>query len=1533
MVKINDASIPVFDGQDGGISFDDWADQIHQMISGLGAADALSPHPREYPDNVSSDTLYLIEEKRLKAEREAFYVLFTGLSLDQRVLRGINRNTNMIAAQLWYDLHTDYGTQSAARIRILEKQYNQAQIEDNENVAKYMARLKSYTNQLRAGNVIITTNQILSKVIGDVERIPYYQTPILAFQAKALKDQTVEAFLDYFLLYETNHPRPSARSSSSTHALSAKWKNRDQKSSTKNDTCQFCNKTGHKKSQCFSYQRSIGNQPNNKPAHAANNNKKKYCSFHKSHGHDTKDCRDKPKPAAHHAAAFNGPDYAAAFMTIANTSSKEHVLMDSGATHHMSANKHYMINYKTLEKPTPVHWGNSSSDYARGMGDIEFTSMVNGRRTKSVFKDVLHVPQLSQSTLISMGQIVERGGIINTLPNKNLAVHDSNNNLIFTCIKRNNLYYLDIQLYYELDSDTDEDTIMEPAYALASNTKTAKPRAAPFTAPTSIHDDIEMEPIEEIETNDNTIVPPDGKKTSVTDLWHYRFAHSSIPIIKQAVKPHDIHLGEPTFCDICPLGKIKRKSFKPRIVNSSDVLDIIHSDLLGPLQESMAKAQYAITFTDDYSRFSMIYLLPNKSAQQLLHAFKTYHNIVTTQHNRPIKHLQSDNGGEYVNQAVQEFCEDHGIQQRLTASHTPQSNGVAERLNQTIANATRCMLFSARLPDYFWGEAIAAATHLRNMLPTTTSTGSFTPWNRWYQCDPPIKNLRIWGSPVYTKINRPGLTKLEERAKLGIFVGYTMNKDLYRVYIPEQHKVIIARDLIFNEEAIMHHESNRTNPRPQLRMNFELADSDSDSDYIPLRFANPIPVVPVQQPRIAAPTPPLAPAIVPDTPAPRPSSSAKTTPTPFIIKTFEKLREQNKRTETRAHARRERLAQMEILSRPNSPTEIQLREILLPKIPEESDTTLLKQTSRRTKMTSKQAPTAGSTSTGLSAHAYSAFSATVNTTVPAPTTIDEAMQSVNKREWQDAVYNEIKNLEEHNTYQLVPLPSSHKAIPCRWVFSTKMDSNNNITQFKARLVIKGFHQVQGIDYTNVQSPVASLDTIRFLIAFSAANQLIINHIDVKGAFLNGDLDDVVYMQQPPGFVDLEHPNYVCKLSKALYGLKQASLAWFHTLRDFIISQQFLPCDVDPCLFIKDKGTYNCLILAIYVDDILIAATHQNSIDQFFIDFNIRFDSTNYKFPSLFLGIEFTKTDVGIALTQRHYVEQLLEIYNVPDSCGSSTIRTPKTPGNRGQICDFDTNHPPCDKTTYQALVGALLWISRGTRPDISFAVSWLGRYSHSPNTAHMSVAIQVLTYLAGTKHQGLHYRQGHMNIHGFTDSDFANSANRKSTGGFVFFLRIYDSPITWKSKLQSLVTRSVTEAEYIACANGCQEATWLGYLYQFLYQNTFPISIFIDNQSARSLLDITPVRQQTKQIDVNFHYCRDRQRSRHVNILPVTGPENPADIFTKAFNPSLFAKAHIKLDLDIIIPEDFAPNSKYAEFGSLSESDSIFGSDSDSDSN
>lgn len=402
-----------------------------------------------------------------------------------------------------------------------------------------------------------------------------------------------------------------------------------------------------------------------------------------------------------------------------------------------------------------------------------------------------------------------------------------------------------------------------------------------------------------------------------------------------------------------------------------------------------------------------------------------------------------------------------------------------------------------------------------------------------------------------------------------------------------------------------------------------------------------------------------------------------------------------------------------------------------------------------------------------------------------PVNFKEARESV---EWTRACEDEIESIVKNNTWVLVELPIGVKPIGLKWVFKIKRNSDGSINKFKARLVAKGYVQQHGIDFEEVFAPVARRETIRILINLAAANGWHVHHLDVKTAFLHGELKEDVYVSQPEGFEKKGHENKVYKLNKALYGLCQAPRAWNTKLNSILVDMEFKKCTKEPSVYRKTVNG-DRLIVAVYVDDLFVTGTNKRIIDEFKQMMSSRFDMSDLGELTYYLGIEVKQHSEGITLNQKTYAQKILE------EAGMSQCNLVHTPMDSGLKLYKAETEREIDATAFRKNVGCLRYLLH-TRPDLSYCVGVLSRYMHSPRESHGVAMKQCLRYLQGTTSLGLTFYRMAANIPrliGYSDSSYNSDLDDgKSTTGHIFYLG--DSPITWCSQKQEVVALSSCEA-------------------------------------------------------------------------------------------------------------------------------------------
>ncbi|KAK1652538.1 hypothetical protein QYE76_070343 [Lolium multiflorum] len=389
-----------------------------------------------------------------------------------------------------------------------------------------------------------------------------------------------------------------------------------------------------------------------------------------------------------------------------------------------------------------------------------------------------------------------------------------------------------------------------------------------------------------------------------------------------------------------------------------------------------------------------------------------------------------------------------------------------------------------------------------------------------------------------------------------------------------------------------------------------------------------------------------------------------------------------------------------------------------------------------------------------------------------PTTISEALASPDADYWKEAVQSEMDSILANGTWELTERPYGCKTVGCKWVFKKKLRADGTIEKYKARLVAKGYTQKEGEDFFDTYSPLARLTTIRVLLSLAASHGLLVHQMDVKTAFLNGELDEKIYMEQPDGFLLQGQERKVCKLKKSLYGLKQAPKQWHEKFERTLTSVGFVVNEADKCVYYRHGGGEG-VVLCLYVDDILIFGTSLKVIEEVKTFLSQCFEMKDLGEADVILNIKLLRDENnGITLVQSHYVEKVLRIFGYAD-CKSSL--TPYDPSVLLRKNEKATR----DQLRYSQIIGSLMYLACTTRPDISFTVCKLSRFVANPGDDHWHALERVMRYLKGTMSYGIHYTGYPRGLEGYSDSNWISDAKMKATSGYVFTLG--GGAVSWKS--------------------------------------------------------------------------------------------------------------------------------------------------------
>ena len=503
-----------------------------------------------------------------------------------------------------------------------------------------------------------------------------------------------------------------------------------------------------------------------------------------------------------------------------------------------------------------------------------------------------------------------------------------------------------------------------------------------------------------------------------------------------------------------------------------------------------------------------------------------------------------------------------------------------------------------------------------------------------------------------------------------------------------------------------------------------------------------------------------------------------------------------------------------------------------------------------------------------------------------PNRVDEALRDP---DWVNAMHEELNNFTRNQVWDLVERPKNYNVIGTKWVFRNKQNEDGMVVRNKARLVAQGFTQVEGLDFGETFAPVARLEAIRILLAYACSHNIKLFQMDVKSAFLNGKISELVFVEQPPGFEDPKKPNHVYKLSKALYGLKQAPRAWYERLRDFLISKGFKIGKVDTTLFTKDIGK-DLFVCQIYVDDIIFGSTNPSFCEEFGEMMSREFEMSMIGELSFFLGLQIKQLKEGTFVCQSKYVKDILKKFGMEDA---KPIKTPMA--TNGHL-DLDEGGNPVDQKLYRSMIGSLLYLT-ASRPDIMFSVCMCARFQAAPRECHLTAVKRILRYLKYSPNIGLWYPKGaHFDLVGFSDSDYAGcKVDRKSTSGGCQFLG--RSLVSWSSKKQNSVALSTAEAEYISAGSCCAQLLWMKQTLLDYGVKFDEILLLCDNESAVKIASNPVQHSRTKHIDIRHHFLRDHVNKGDIKIDGIGTDDQLADIFTKPLDESRFCKLRNELNI------------------------------------
>ena len=716
--------------------------------------------------------------------------------------------------------------------------------------------------------------------------------------------------------------------------------------------------------------------------------------------------------------------------------------------------------------------------------------------------------------------------------------------------------------------------------------------------------------------------------TSATELWHNRLGHPSSKVLEQ-LHLYDFSSGVFDFskCEVCIRSKQTHDHFPLSNNKTSMVFELIHCDLWGPYRTtSLCGSKYFLTILDDFSRTVWIYLLPNK--KEAPKHIQNFVALVERQFAAKVKTLRSDNDFEFI--CLSDFFSQKGIIHETSCIGSPQQNGRVERKHRHLLNVARSLRFQASLPIEFWSYCVLAAGYLINRIPTAVLNGK-TPYELLYQKLPPTNHLKLFGCLCYVHNQKHGSDKFASRTNKSVFLGYPFGKKGWRSYKLETGVVSVSRDVIFCETEFPF-ASSLFSPPHELAPGNSVDGLGQTIDDSPLIDD----ITDIDNPTQDSDTSPqdIVDHIA-DTSSPSP---AETDSHDNELHPVQQNDSDVSTSTSDSHTTLANHSLEEILSDPAALEEISNETAVLEENLTEPEalgcglrmrkpptkladyvTTLL----HSSYPTKTPYPIDNYLDSSQFSDQFQAFLLSITSGVE-PVHYKDAIEDEN---WRFAVEEEIVALEDRDTWTVVALPPGKKALGCKQVFKLKFNADGTIERPKARLVVLGNNQTEGVDYAETFAPVAKMVTLRSFLQQAVSEDWEGYQMDVHNAFLHGDLEEEVYMQFPPGF-RTNDKNMVCRLHKSLYGLKQAPRCWYAKLATSLLEYGFEKNVKDHSLFAYNKGGVRIHVL-IYVDDLIITGSSVTAINEFKEYLSNCFKMKDLGILRYFLGIEVARSPLGM----------------------------------------------------------------------------------------------------------------------------------------------------------------------------------------------------------------------------------------------------------------------------------------------------------------
>jgi hypothetical protein len=1184
-------------------------------------------------------------------------------------------------------------------------------------------------------------------------------------------------------------------------------------------------------------------------------------------------------------------------------------LVDSGSTGHVCYDKSLFI--EITPEDTAIRLGDGLSPI-KGRGKVRFdVRHVSGRLIPLTLNNVLYAPNF-HIHILSVAAIIDADMDISFKRNMLL---DHNGSDMIPIARNDKLWTMPIA-----------DQIVAQNYAASSYRKPASKASI-----TTWH-----RRLGHINDADMLHIPnhTEGAKfDSDTDL------KAQLRTTTTSLSPKS--MATPQICEVCAKAKIMSNISRVPALRSKTPFAVISADLIIPSRDD----EYAgyddstclLHIIDQATGYRVSIPMRSREKQPVVMAVDHICNLIDSQYGYRPQIIHIDGEGALKSKPFLAWAAWRTIQLSASIPYAHEQNGAAEKSGQTIETYARALAIESGFPPSLWPEMMVTATRLLNITPKD-KLGGFTPYELLYRRKPHIGHIRIIGSKVYVNIppeRRQRGDKLGERATIGWLVGQESHS-IHRVWDCDKNRVLRVRDALIDEAVLYRHRDTKIDrieaTLEELPVPITLDDvvdeiHTSEGTHSITASRNTAESIESQKTHFHAVTASMQASglLTPSPSSPEPSTSREATPAqtsperpipdqnhtqipstdgeatnqapvpetqPSLPNPAQADGNSSPPTQPAAAQRRARDTSQGI-----NPTNI-LREprTRQPRKPFDALNAFLASDAWQEECYHVQDPVPiGNTSisghTGPTHHSHTHISRAPRK----PSSHVEAMRHEYVEKWQAAEKAEIESWKEMHVYSETPWLPEYNVIPLKWVYTYKLDLDDFIIKFKARLVARG--DLAPIPNDDVYACTLAYKTFRILLALITYFGLDTVQLDVVKAYLNALLPphEEIYLKPPPGF---GKDNVCWQAHRAIYGLASSARLWYEELAATLKSFGFRSIPEDMCLFIHNN---KLIFIFVYVDDIVIAALPalRHDMDQI-----RRGLATRYKLHEVgplrsFLNLHVIR-DVENKkswLSQTAYIEAICRQYH----CTSETVWTPLSTSQRLDVAITDPS--PSLVKEYQKLIGKLLYPAIISRPDIAYAVGLLARYSHRPAQHHLEAAKRVLNYLYTTRFLAIEYsatppqditEMTSRDVHNWlsqeliaaSDAAYADDpATRKSTQGFL--IKLFNGPIHWQSVRQKTVTTSTTEAELISLSTIAKEILVIQRLFKQLYVTLeSDIVLGCDNQQTIRAVTAGDIEFHTKlkHIDIHHFWLRQEIQTGRLHVTWIPTSHMPADGLTKVLD-------------------------------------------------